>query len=84
MEELKIPFELFESNYILKVCKSCRADCMKAIKHWFENPIKEISCGSGIFIRELGAIREITEEEFEIRHPGRTPVRMLENKDESQ
>ncbi len=32
-------------------------------------------CGSGIFVRENGAIKEITEEEWRRRHPDREPVR---------
>lgn len=76
MDELKIPFqkdELYETSdpredattfYTMRVCKSCRSDWMKAIKHWFENYEAPISCGSGIFIRDFGANREVTLEEF--------------------
>jgi hypothetical protein len=53
--------------YTLRVCKDCRADWMQAIKDWFnympdykERP----STGTGVFIRELGICKELTEEEI--------------------
>ena len=59
--------------YSQRVCKDCRAEWMTAIKEWFERgqPQQQVeSCGSGIFIRELGTIREITREEWEARRKG--------------
>lgn len=54
--------------YTLRVCKSCRADWMNAIAMWFrDRPEPEESCGSGIYIRDLGKIREITIEEWNAR-----------------
>jgi len=42
MNELNIPFELKDNYYTLRVCKECRADWMKSIKHWFDKkPILE-------------------------------------------
>lgn len=85
MDELGLPFkhEHISSHiqdngtrfYTLRVCKECRADWMSAIKDWFAHPPIRQSCGSGIFIRENGGIREITEEEWHKRHPDREPVR---------
>jgi len=58
-EERHYPF------YTLRVCKQCRADWMQSIAQWFATkPTEEESCGSGIFVRERGAIREVTEDEW--------------------
>jgi hypothetical protein len=78
MNELELPFETeviqmhIQSNarefYTLRVCKECRADWLHQIKHWFECiPDREPPCGSGIYIRDFGSIKEITEEEFRLR-----------------
>ena len=57
------------SFYTLRVCKRCRGDWMQAIRKWFVTPLPRVeSCGSGIFVREHGAIVEITEEEWRERH----------------
>lgn len=74
MDELNMPFThkiIIDADnnkhkfYQLRVCKSCRAFWMGMIKIWFEIPTPpEPSCGSGIYIRELGSVVEITEEEF--------------------
>lgn len=49
----------------LKVCKGCRADWMAAIKHWFnEEPAPGAGCGSGIWVREHGVTKEISEREW--------------------
>lgn len=81
MNELEIPFEavVVGGVYTLRVCKRCRSDWMKAIKNWFQSPIiEEESCGSGIFIREFGEIKEISDEEFARRFPGREPFRFID------
>lgn len=83
MNELELPFEqhrLVHPNghninfFTLRVCKDCRADWMAAIKSWFDTPVEREVCGSGIFVRENGATREITREEWDRRNPGREPV----------
>jgi len=54
--------------YTLRVCKECRADWMDSISKWFYEPPKvREGCESGIFLRENGAIIEVTEEEFHRR-----------------
>jgi len=73
--------DMGRSFYLLRVCKSCRADWMAAIREWFENPVERGSCGSGIFVREGGAARELTVEEWDERYPGRVPVRFKDNVD---
>lgn len=51
--------------YTLRVCKECRADWMKAIENWFVTPKEEQnSCGSGIFVRDMGVNKEITYREW--------------------
>lgn len=67
-EENKYPF------FTLRVCKSCRADWMGAIKNWFNNVPCTEDVGSGIFVRENGACIEISREEWDRRNPGREPV----------
>ena len=60
MSELGLPFEEdTEGRYTLRVCKSCRADWMTAIKAWFENkPLTEEDAGAGqTYVQELGANR---------------------------
>lgn len=79
MDELVLPFEKVEminpqahnfhnkqDFYIMRVCKSCRADWMAAIKKWFHEivPRKEQLCGSGIFIMRNGIPVEITLDEW--------------------
>lgn len=50
--------------YLLRVCKSCRADWMDTIQQWFHATTKErVSTGTGVFIRERGSNRELTESE---------------------
>jgi len=64
--------------YTMLVCKKCRADWMHAIKDWFENSVPNPpSCGSGIFVRENGACKEITEQEWYTKHPGQEPFRVI-------
>lgn len=64
--------------YTLRVCKRCRSEWMAAIKEWFgaapggkdydaDERDPEPECGSGIFVRDDGALREITAEEWERR-----------------
>lgn len=63
--------------FTLRVCKRCRSEWMDAIQRWFHADPKGVdhdadeeqpseSCGSGIFIRDKGAIREVTREEWAI------------------
>lgn len=62
--------------FTLRVCKSCRASWMDAIRVWFDDkPGKVESCGSGIFVRRNGSNVEITDEEWFGLNPGREPVR---------
>jgi hypothetical protein len=82
MSELGIPFEKkkvvdYHHFYTLRVCKDCRADWMDAIRKWYESPkITHNGCGSGIYIRECGAIKEITEAEFYGRQKEADKVRI--------
>lgn len=73
MGELGLPFEKVEiieddtkhRFFTLRVCKTCRADWMEAIKDWFSCPTgPQPSCGSGIYVRRFGDTVEVTEEEF--------------------
>ncbi len=84
MNELDVPFKLDETTrtYSLRVCKDCRSDWMKAIEYWFHNgSIKKESFGSGIYVREFGANVEISDEEWNRRHPGIEPCRFLPDKE---
>lgn len=60
--------------HTLRVCKRCRGEWMSAIQNWFgatpsgvdhdaDEP-EDPGVGSGIFVRENGAIKEVTQEEF--------------------
>lgn len=52
--------------FTLRVCKDCRAEWLSAIERWFDKePLKEESCGSGLFVRRNGVSVEITREEFD-------------------
>lgn len=62
--------------HTLRVCKRCRGEWMDAIQRWFHAEPRGVdhdadeeqpseSCGSGIFIRDKGAIREVTREEWD-------------------
>jgi hypothetical protein len=56
--------------YTMRVCKDCRADWMEAIKNWYdekETPSKINTTGTGVFVRKLGKIYELTEEEVKER-----------------
>ena len=72
--------ELFKrSFYTLRVCKSCRADWMSAIKGWWDAKTSEPEgCGSCIFVRRNGTTVEITQEEWEKLHGTEVPVRLAE------
>lgn len=67
--------------YTLKVCKPCRASWMHALKSWFhELSPAQASPGTGIFIRDMGASREVTEAEWKARYPNeRWPLRVNED-----
>jgi hypothetical protein len=55
--------------FTLRVCKRCRADWMDAIESWFKTPVcDDESCGTGIYVRDRGAIREITIDAWEDRN----------------
>ena len=66
-----------KQEYTLRVCKRCRSEWMQAIKHWFEDipqgedydadePVPNEN-PTGIFIRENGNLKQITEEEWNRR-----------------
>lgn len=66
--------------FTLRVCKRCRAEWLAAIRQWFhtapegedrdsDGPVG--GCGSGIFVRENGAVREITRAEWDRREAER-------------
>ncbi len=85
MDELKMPFvhkflkDADDSKYkfyTMRVCKNCRGLWMAMIKFWYDIPDnKPAACNSGIYVRELGATIEISEEEWYKRNPGIEPVR---------
>jgi hypothetical protein len=52
--------------FTLRVCKDCRADWLGAIADWFASPRSPKGDGD-IPIRELGAVKMITREEWERR-----------------
>lgn len=82
MGELGLPLDLDQEgkSYCMRVCKACRGDWLAAIRTWFHAASeREASPGSGIFVRELGATREISEDEWLRRNPGREPVRFKAN-----
>lgn len=65
--------------YTLRVCKRCRGEWIAALRGWFEAPPRGVDhdadgprpdegVGSGIFVRENGALREITREEWDARY----------------
>lgn len=66
-----------ESQYTLRVCKRCRGEWMAAIQKWYRDPPQGEDhdaaerpaggCGSGIFVRDNGAIKEITRAEWDRR-----------------
>lgn len=68
-----------QSLYTLRVCKRCRGEWMAAIRTWFHatpegedhdadlhepNPL-----GTGVFVRENGSVKELTEAEVAERFP---------------
>ncbi len=81
MNELKVPFRKIGRDYTLIICKDCRADWMSMIKVWWGMPpYKNINKpGTGIFIKELGAIVEISEEKWHELNPGKEPVRFIDD-----
>jgi hypothetical protein len=70
--------------YTLRVCKACRAEWMQQIKAWFHCP-KRIDgpTGTGAYIREHGATREMTQGEVEkfIEERGHEPCRVKQGDD---
>lgn len=92
MDELRLPFkheylsthiqDQGQKFYTLRVCKECRADWLHAIQDWFgKKPEPPEPIGSGIYIRDFGATREISDEEW-VRLYGDEiqPVRFKEDK----
>jgi hypothetical protein len=64
--------------YTLRVCKDCRADWMSAIQGWWKERPERKSTGTGVFIRENGATRELTEAEIAERFPHGNYVKVVE------
>ena len=72
--------------YCLRVCKRCRGEWLETIRTWFFAVPEGIDhdadvsvdedVNSGIFIRENGAIKEISREEWDRRNPKREPARV--------
>lgn len=62
--------------FTIRICKNCRSDYLHAIQAWFNAPKTNRECGSGIWIRDLGTIKEVTEEEYRELYPDREPVRV--------
>jgi hypothetical protein len=54
--------------FTLSVCKDCRSDWMHAIQKWFNEKPEPDNVGSGIYVRDFGASREITDEEWHARN----------------
>jgi len=55
--------------FLLRVCKTCRADWIVALQTWFVNErTPRVTVGTGIFVRENGVNVEITQEEWEARY----------------
>ena len=65
--------------YKMTVCKECRADWMLAIQKWFDLPClpRTVNPSTGVFIREFGATREVSENEWYEKHPKREPFRII-------
>lgn len=58
--------------FTLRVCKGCRSDWLEAIKKWFAaTPERLDKVSSGIWIRENGVSKQITEEEWHRRYAER-------------
>jgi hypothetical protein len=53
--------------YTLRVCKKCRASWMRSIRNWYLSSDKEESPNTGIFVRSLGSLEEISEDEWYAR-----------------
>lgn len=83
-------------HYTLRVCKRCRSEWMSAIREWFHARPQGHDCdsmipeqsnvNSGIFIREFGATKEVSQAEWdrmciERGQPGREPVRVRRTDD---
>ena len=81
MDEIGLPFKHEfvgkQKFYTLRVCKTCRGLWMAMQAFWFNLPDnkRKAANGSGIYVRELGATIEISEEEWYKRNPGIEPVR---------
>lgn len=84
MNELELPFDIIETgkinSYTLKVCKRCRSDWMHFIRLWFRVASQmDGEIGSGIYIRDLGCNREVSEEQFKLMRPDIEPVRFKDD-----
>ena len=55
------------SFYTLRVCKRCRAEWMQTIETWFNSTPETEETGTGVFVREDGHSRELTEAEIKKR-----------------
>lgn len=67
------------NQYTIRVCKSCRADWMQYLEHWWAaRDVKVKPTGTGAYIRERGSVREMTQEEVEEfeRKRGHPPARV--------
>lgn len=60
--------------FTLRVCKSCRGSWLAAIRDWFhDRPPGVGPTGTGVFVRKLGEIVELTEAEAKERWSNWTP-----------
>jgi len=70
--------------YTMRVCKACRAEWMQQIKSWFHCPKRiDKPTGTGAYIRENGANREMTQEEVDqfTKERGYEPCRIKQGDD---
>ncbi|MBI4022667.1 hypothetical protein HY375_00680 [Candidatus Berkelbacteria bacterium] len=59
-----------EDLFTLRLCKDCRADFMVALSIWWNTtPTVRRGADTGIFVREYGAVRELTVQEAQARWP---------------
>jgi len=83
MNELNLPFIKraadSKNRYTLVVCKRCRSDWMHFIRMWFHVKLPlDGEIGSGIYIRDYGYNREVSEEAFKKMNPDIEPTRFID------
>lgn len=82
LSELDIPWRDREPSradgYRVVICKECRASFLRTLEEWWKSPESRESTGTGVFVRDRGSNRELTQEEVDEMRKERDVYRVVD------